>query len=71
MKKILTNLLDVLVLLLMMVPTVSFLVLKGLTWLSEKSVDAIDFLREKLRLDPDDTPKWIDRAGAWLIKIMD
>ena len=50
-KKILTNLLDVLVLLPMMVPTVSF-------------------LREKLRLAPDDTPEWTDRAGDWLIKTM-
>lgn len=70
MKKILTYLLDVLTLLVLALPAVGFLALKGLTWLSEKSVDIVDLLRKKFRLDPGDSPEWTYVAEEWLLKIM-
>ena len=55
----------------MLVPTIGYLALKGTTWLAEKAVDGINFVREELRLDPGDTPRWIHRAGDVLINLMD
>jgi hypothetical protein len=71
MKKIIACLLDMIVLLVLLVPTVGYLALKGTTWLAEKAVDGINFVREKLCRDPGDTPRWIHRAGDVLINLMD
>ena len=71
MKKIVTALLDILILVAMLIPVVGFLALKGTTWLAEKAVDAINFVREKLHLGSEDSPRWIHVTGEWLIKVMD
>jgi len=65
MKKIVTALLDILIL------VIGFLTLKGTTWLAEKAVGATNFVRKKLHLGSEDSPRWIHATGEWLIKVMD
>ena len=48
-----------------------FILLKGIYWLTVHFVEAIEKLREKLKLEGLDSPRWIDRFGELLIKGLD
>lgn len=71
MKKLATNALSVLVLLLLAIPTAVFWVLKGAYWIAEKSVNRIERLRARLHLSDVSEAKWITDLGDWLIGKID
>ena len=71
MKKITSYTLDLLAVLALVPPTLGFILLKGIYWLAVHFVEAIEKLREKLKLEGLDSPRWIDRFGELLIKGLD
>ena len=71
MKKLTTNALSVLVLLLLAIPTTVFWVLKGAYWIAEKSVNRIERLRVRLHLSDVAEAEWITDLGDWLIGKLD
>ena len=71
MKKITSYTLDLLAVLALVPPTLVFILLKGVYWLTVHFVEAIEKLREKLKLEGLDSPRWIDRFGELLIKGLD
>lgn len=71
MKKLTANTLSVLVILLLALPAAVFWVLKGAYWFAEKSVDAIERLRVRLKLGDVTEARWITALGDWLIDKLD
>ena len=71
MKKITSYTLDLLAVLALVPPTLVFILLKGIYWLTVHFVEAIEKLREELKLEGLDSPRWIDRFGELLIKGLD
>ncbi len=71
MKKLATNALGVLVILILALPSAVFWVLRGAYWIAEKSVAAIERLRARLNLSDVAEAKWITKLGDWLIGKLD
>lgn len=71
MKKLATNALSVLVILILALPSAVFWVLRGAYWIAEKSVAAIERLRARLNLSDVAEAKWITKLGDWLIGKLD
>ena len=71
MKKLTASTISALVILILALPTAVFWVLKGVYWFAEKSVTAIERLRERLHLGDTAEAKWITRLGDWLIDKLD
>ena len=71
MKKLATNALSVLVILILALPSAVFWVLRGAYWIAEKSVAAIERLRARLNLSDVAEAKWITKIGDWLIGKLD
>ena len=71
MKKITSYTLDLLAVLALVPPTLVFILLKGIYWLTVHFVETIEQIREKLKLEGLDSPRWIDRFGELLIKGLD
>nr|DAM37710.1 MAG TPA: hypothetical protein [Caudoviricetes sp.] len=67
MKKLATNALSVLVILILALPSAVFWVLRGAYWIAEKSVAAIERLRARLNLSDVAEAKWITKLSDWLI----
>jgi len=70
-KKLATNALSVLVILILALPSAVFWVLRGAYWIAEKSVAAIERLRARLDLSDVAEAKWITKLGDWLIGKLD
>ena len=71
MKKLATNALSVLVILILALPSAVFWVLRGAYWIAEKSVAAIERLRARLNLSDVAEAKWVTKLGDWLIGKLD
>ena len=71
MKKITSYTLDLLAVLALVPPTLVFILLKGIYWLTVHFVEVIEKLRVKLKLEGLDSLRWIDRFGELLIKGLD
>ena len=71
MKKLTANALSILVILLLALPTAVFWVLKGAYWFAEKSVDAIERLRARLKLSDVAEAGWVAALGDWLVDRLD
>lgn len=71
MKKLATNALSVLVILILALPSAVFWVLRGAYWIAEKSVAAIERLRARLNLSDVAEAKWITKLGDWLFGKLD
>lgn len=71
MKKLATNALSVLVILILALPSAVFWVLRGAYWIAEKSVTAIERLRARLNLSDVAEAKWITKLGDLLIGKLD
>lgn len=71
MKKLATNALSVLVILILALPSAVFWVLRGAYWIAEKSVAAIERLRARLNLSDVAEAKWITKLGDWVIGKLD
>ena len=71
MKKLATNALSVLVILILALPSAVFCVLRGAYWIADKSVAAIERLRARLNLSDVAEAEWITKLGDWLIDKLD
>lgn len=68
MKKLAACILDFLQLLAIAFPVIGFTLLRWTFLAVDKIVNALEKLREKLKLEAVDAPAWVERLEAWMLK---